>query len=275
MNSTRRRSFFFSTLLLAAGTVTAFADAPLPDPHDGMTAPNPDNVIPAAPKTRPLSIAVYQGGGSGDDGIINVTKRASLLPGAKVTLLSAADFGKKDLTPFDIVVFSGGSGSKQAAAIGEAGRENVRKYVHQGGSYLGICAGAYLATAGFPWSLGIVNAKTVSPKWNRGLAFLDLELTDDGRKVFGEVNDKFIVRYHNGPIIKPAGVPDLPDYTVDAYFRSEVAENGSPVGAQVNSPAVIQTTYGKGRVVTISPHPEGTKGLENFIPRALVWLGEK
>ncbi|MFM9148181.1 MAG: BPL-N domain-containing protein [Verrucomicrobiota bacterium] len=39
-------------------------------------------------------------------------------------------------------MFTGGSGSAEAEGLGVAGREEVRKFVREGGGYVGICAGA-------------------------------------------------------------------------------------------------------------------------------------
>lgn len=236
---------------------------------------NPPNVFAAPDHVRPLKIAIYEGGGSGAKGIAAVTKRAEQLPGAKVTAVKAAEMGTRDLSEFDVVVFSGGSGSAQSKAIGEAGRKNVREFVERGGGYLGICAGAYLACAGFEWGLGILNAKTVSPKWQRGGGMVRAELTDTGRDLFGPVKEKFTIRYNNGPIIQPLGRADLPPYQVAALFRTELAKNNTPVGVMVDSPAAVFAPFGKGRVLTISPHSEDTPGLENVVPRALAWLAEK
>jgi glutamine amidotransferase-like uncharacterized protein len=52
-----------------------------------------------------------------------------------------------------------------------------------------------------------------------------------------------------------------------AYFRTEVAENDSPKGVQIDSPAIISGEYGKGRVILCSPHPELTPSLNEFVPR--------
>ena len=142
-----------------------------------------------------------------------------------------------------------------------------------GGGYLGICAGAYLACAGFDWGLGILNARTVSNKWQRGRGMMRIQLTEPGRGLFGPVPEPFTIRYANGPIIKPLGRADLPPYEVAAVFRTEIAKNGSPVGVMIDSPAVVRAPFGKGRVLTISPHSEDTPGLENFVPLALAWLG--
>lgn len=234
---------------------------------------NPPGLFTAPDNIRPLKIAIYEGPGSGEKGIVNVTQRAQQLPGAKVTTLKPDEMGTRELAEFDIVVFSGGSGSSQAKAIGEAGRKNVRAFVEGGGGYLGICAGAYLACAGFDWGLGILNAKTVSSKWQRGRGMMQIELTADGRALFGNVSDKFTIRYANGPIIKPLGRPDLPAYQIAALFRTEIAQNGSPVGVMIDSPAAVFAPFGRGRVLTLSPHSEDTPGLEHFVPRALAWLG--
>jgi hypothetical protein len=264
-----RLSLMFALLgSLACGAIAA-------DLAPKIVPPNPPSLFAAPENVRPLKIAIYDGPGSGEKGIVNVTQRAQQLPGVKITALTPEEVGSRDLSGFDLIVFSGGSGSAQAKAIGEAGRKNVREFVERGGGYLGICAGAYLACAGFDWGLGILNAKTVSQKWQRGRGMMQVELTDGGRELFGRVDGNFTIRYANGPIIKPLGRADLPPYQVAAIFRTEIAENGTPKGAMIDSPAAVFATFGKGRVLTISPHSEDTPGLENVVPRALTWLAEK
>ena len=230
-------------------------------------------IIAAPERTKPLKIAIFEGKGASDGGIENTVGRMQSLPQANITRVKAKDWATIDLKPFDVIVFSGGSGSAQAEAIGEAGRNNVREFVRGGGGYVGICAGAYLACSNFKWSLGILNASTVSSKWQRGQGFLEFEVTDEGRKLLGEVKGLHKVRYHNGPIIMPGERTDVPAYTPVALFRSEIAEYGSPVGVMVNSPAQALGTFGKGRVFISSPHPENTPGLEHLIPRGVLWAG--
>lgn len=228
-------------------------------------------IIAPAAKTKPVKVAIFNGKGASIDGIERMEKSIQTIPQATSTRVPGAEWATIDLKPFDVVIFSGGSGSVEAEAIDEAGRKNVREFVRGGGGYVGVCAGAYLACANFKWSLGILNASTVSSKWQRGQGFMDLEVTDEGRKLLGDVKGTFKVRYHNGPIIKPAGHDDLPPYTPVVLFRSEIAEHGTPVGVMVNSPSQAIGTFGKGRVFISSPHPENTPGLENLIPRAILW----
>ena len=147
----------------------------------------------------------------------------------------------------------------------------MEKFVGRGGGYIGICAGAYLATSGYPWSLHLINAKTLSPKWKRGRAELKMELTPAGGEIFGGPTNLDVL-YHQGPVVGPAGVTNLPPYEPLAYFRTEVASNDTPKGIMINSPAIFAGTFQKGRVLCISPHPEQTAGLEYIVPQAVNWV---
>lgn len=233
-------------------------------------------IIAPPERTRPIKVGIYLGPGSPQHGVDNVIGVLKPFPVVTVKVLSELDVRNFRHSDFDVLVFPGGSGSGQSKGIGEAGLKNVRDFVRNGGGYVGICGGAYLACSNFSWSLGILNAGTVSSKWRRGHAMLDLEITKEGPALLGEVKETFKVRYHNGPILKSAERTDIPPFTAVTVFKTEIAENGTPIGVQVNSPAHVIAPYGKGRVFVSSPHPENTPGLENFIPRGVFWAaGDK
>lgn len=268
----------FIVIITLSGLVSAAAqEAPsktkfvVPPDVNGMKT-----IIAPPQKTRPLKVGIYSGPGapkSSVDAVIQVLK-----PFTEVTAvtLTGEEVGTLNLSAYDVLVFPGGTGGGQAKGIGDAGLNNVREYVRNGGGYVGICAGAYLACSNFSWGLGILNAGTVSSKWQRGQAILDLEMAGAEPAILGDVKGTFKVRYNNGPILKPWTRTDIPAYKTLAVFRTEVAEHGSPEGAQVNSPAQAIATFGKGRVFVSSPHPEGTPGLENLIPRGIFWAaGDK
>ncbi len=244
----------------------AISDGPLAKSTDSAEAHT------AAPGAK-LRIALYKGPGTGGAGPSNLLKKLDHAPETSITEVTPEDIRAGVLTNYNVVIFGGGSGSKEAEAIGEVGRSNVVEFVGNGGGYVGICAGAYLATSGYPWSLKLVNVKTISPKWQRGRGTLKMELTPEGNKVLGEKETHVEVLYHNGPVVEPASVASLPPYDTLAYFRTEVASNGTPAGVMINSPALIAAPYKKGRVVFCSPHPEQTKGLEELIPHAILWSG--
>lgn len=271
---TLTRPFVFAALVLSAATALSAATTTKSKSSTFVIPPDVNglkNIIPPLTTSKPVKAAIFQGNGAPDSGITNVGRWVLTIPGSTLTHIAADKWATVDLKPYNLVIFSGGSGSAQAKSIGEEGRKNVKEYVRNGGGYLGVCAGAYLACANFEWSLGIINAATVSPKWRRGQGFMDLELSDEGRKIIGDVSGTFKCRYHNGPIIKPAGKDDLPAYTPLCFFRTEICEYDAPKGVMINSPSHAMATFGKGRVFISSPHPENTPGLENFIPHAILW----
>jgi putative intracellular protease/amidase len=240
--------------------------------HLGMIDPSLDSDQLAARRAArdKAWVALYDAGGTGGDGPAALER---ILGGAGMNVLRIGpnEIVAGGLRGFDLVLFPGGSGSAQAAAIGATGRQQVRQFVEGGGGYIGICAGAYLATTGYDWSLKILNAKTISPKWRRGRATLKLGLTPEGRKILGDRPNPFDVKYHCGPVVTRADAAGLPEYEVLAFFRSEVADNGTPPGIMVNSPALAAARYGKGRVLFVSPHPEQTAGLEDLVKQAAIW----
>lgn len=200
--------------------------------------------------------------------------------------ISPADVQGGGLHPFDAVIFPGGSGSKQAAALGEQGRRAVREFVRAGGGYVGICAGAFLATARYEWSLALVNAKTLTGEREiagvgmkrmayRGAGKVKMELTDAGRAVFGDPEGAVEVAYSGGPILSPAGNADLPQYVTLALFRTEICKYEPQRGTMIDTPAIVAATFGRGRVVLFSPHPEMTRGLEPLVRRAILTVARE
>ena len=67
--------------------------------------------------------------------------------------VSADDILRGCLSDVDVLIHPGGSGGKQGRHLGEEGRQRIRQFVQEGGGFMGICAGAYLASADYGWSL--------------------------------------------------------------------------------------------------------------------------
>jgi len=230
---------------------------------------------PIAPRQidpKNIRVALFNDYGSFGKGIPRCTELLGKAPGVTVTLVKPTLIREGGLKDFDVVIFTGGSGGKQAGTLGLIGREQVRRFIEAGGGYLGICAGNYLACDGFSWGLHILDAKTKSSKWARGEGDLKIEFTQKGREILGMPEGILDIRYANGPVFNPAEDSAIGDFETLAYFRSEFAKNGAPVGAQVNSPAMVIGSYGKGRVLCSSPHPEQQPGMEPFVERAVRWI---
>ena len=197
-------------------------------------------------------------------------------PSIRLTRLKAADIRAGKLDGFDAVIFPGGSGSKQGNGLGPEGRAQVREFVRAGGGFAGFCAGSYLATCYYPWSLGILNARVVDSKhWARGTGDVRIDLSREGRAVLGRPQAHLTISYRQGPLLAPAGNKDLPEYRELARFATEVAKNGAPKGVMTGTTAIAAGEFGKGRVLCFSPHPELTPGLEDVLYEGLAWVAGK
>ncbi len=244
---------------------------------DQVLAPRAGPTSRPAGPGEPVRVAVYNGGGSvSATGPLRLAGIVTSRGGAVAELIGPDEIRSGALRQFDVVLFPGGSGSKQAAALGEAGREALRKFLRAGGGYVGICAGAYLATQRYSWSLRIVNVKAIDTKhWRRGTGVVKMELTGAGRAMLGGAAGEIDIRYANGPILAAAGANDLAPATVLAHFRSEIAEHGAPKGVMIGTPAAVAGTFGRGRVVVFSPHPDKTEPLHAMVRRAVEWAARR
>ncbi len=223
-------------------------------------------------------IAIYDAGGTGRTSARSLEKVLRSIDDVLIRRVGPPEIRSGVLSQFDLVVFPGGSGSKQAAALEDKGKAEVREFVQGGGGYLGVCAGSYLAAHNYSWSLKIIDANTVDTKkghWRRGEGMVKMELTDRGRAILGDFPKMVEVRYANGPIFAPAGADGLADFQPLAHFRTELAKNGARVGAMVDTPAILLGQMGKGRVLCISPHPESTKALHGIVRKAAAWLTDR
>lgn len=187
--------------------------------------------------------------------------------------ITSARIRDGELADFDVLIMPGGSGSQQAARLEEAGREQIRSFVRAGGGYVGICAGAYLATTYYDWSLGLINARVWDRcHWARGGADVELGMSPAGCRLL-DCEPSVRVRYNQGPLLVPDNQPDVPGYEVLATFETEVAEKGAPAGAMAGTHAIIRSMYGRGRVICFSPHPEVTGGPNTLVREGVRWAG--
>ena len=174
------------------------------------------------------------------------------------------------LDDIDVVVFPGGSGSAQADALEPDGRIRVCEFVAAGGGYVGICGGAFLASAHYGWSLALLPATVMTSQptpgadprvglWFRGApADVTIEITDAATRIAGHLRPTEIrkVQYHNGPIFTQRSTPPLEPFVTVARYRSEVWRVDEQRGTMVDTPAIVATTFGAGRVLAIGPHLE-------------------
>ena len=229
------------------------------------------NAVPPAS----IRVAVYEAKGVSDS-VLDVLNDLKADTAIEVERISTDQILKDELNSFDVVVFSGGSGGAQGKSLGADGRRKVRSFIEDGGGYVGICAGAYLASADYDWSLHILDAKVLDRNhWARGFGDVELKVSTIGQGNLSLPSDRTTVYYHQGPLLAPANNPELDDYKEWASFTTEVRKEGVPGGIMPGKTAIAAGRFGDGRVLAISPHPERTVGLDSVIPAAVHWAAAR
>lgn len=228
-------------------------------------------------KAKPIRVACLDVYGQAEEAIgpKNLIRCLAGSPDFKFRTVSPGDVRSNVLAQVDVLICPGGSGSKQSKDLEEKGRVAIQEFVKAGGGYIGICAGAYLASSHYSWSLGLMNAKVVdTAHWARGTGDIVMKMTPEGRSLLGTTNDLVTCYYGQGPLLAPGTNTSLAAYQVLATYHTEIAKKAPP-GVMIGTTAIATGTCGKGRVLLFSPHPEKTKGLEDYIKRASAWAAGK
>lgn len=197
-----------------------------------------------------------------------------------------------DLSSYRLAFVPGGpdAGESYYAGMGDKGFDELKKFIQNGGMYIGSCAGSYLPLStrkGTPeeraW-LGIVNAGDNSglDYWRTGTGFVRISMDDTQHPVtygvaLGNPSTVDMI-YWEGPSFDNAG----DDFDVIATFDSFIAGGMHPPSWDLSSnpkaeeamgwsncltperfekyllgrPAIAESRYGKGKLILFSPHPE-------------------
>ncbi len=189
--------------------------------------------------------------------------------------VTPGDIRNGALDSLDVIIIPGGDACRHMAALETDGADAVRNFIRNGGGYVGICAGAYLARTDASGAggqvLNLVPAVLVDGGryWDRGVGRVRISVTRDGRKCFPELksHSPLSIEYFNGPVMiyhQPSG---LPRYETLMTFASEM-KGAHPLSAPMRGkPFMIRSRYGDGTVVLTSGHPERTPGLQWMLYR--------
>jgi glutamine amidotransferase-like uncharacterized protein len=239
-----------------------------------------DNLINQSENHRHLKIALYTPNVAEESATKNIQHILDREPLYTWEFINARQIRDGKLQDFDLVIFPGGNSKEQSQDLGTKGKTAVRDFVQNGGGYLGICAGGFLATTNDVYGLGLINARAITgsrylsghgyiSQSVRGTGNIDLELTDFGQQFLGEVKELRSIYYSSGPIFYPAFREDLPDFISLATFRTEITLYEYQKGEMIGKPAIIAAPFGKGKVCLISPHFEMSEGYDDIIKKIL------
>ncbi len=221
---------------------------------------------------QPIRVAIYDHSADTAKGPKNLQSFLTTDQGFACQRLGPAEIRDGQLSGYQVLIVPGGSGSKQAEMLETDGCDAIRDFVAEGGGYVGICAGSYLASSQYSWSLNLINARVWDrAHWARGTGSVTIGLTVLGSELFDPASSTLSVYYGQGPLLVPGENPDLPPYEVLATYESEIARNGAPSGAMTGTHAIVRGQFGQGRVICFSPHPETSDGPNEFITAAVRW----
>lgn len=231
-------------------------------------------------KVKPIRVAVYADFGAADKCVLETIAALEIDPEIETGIVKGADIVAHALDNFDVIVFPGGSASKESASLGDMGRKIVRDFVRSGGGYVGICAGAYLGSdhPDYPWRLGVADAHVIDRQhYSRGKSLVNIELTKAGSKFLKEYGKKNIIQcyYANGPLLTPGDNPEIDDYEALGISKSDVHITGNaPEGIMPGTTFLLRSNFGKGRSILCAGHPESTPGARWFVPRMVRWVAK-
>ena len=268
-NELRSKEAIPTTVSKLTDAIAAFAKEHLP------TAKRSTPVDDKEHRAGQVRVGVYCDVGAGPRHK-DLLKALETFEDVSVRKLMADDIRNGALGDVDVLIHPGGSGGGQGRHLGENGREAIRSFIREGGGFIGICAGAYLASADYSWSLNVLDARVVDRNhWARGKGMVQIELTDAGRQALKSKEQQLPIFYAQGPLLAPRNHPDIADYETLATFKTEIAENGAPEGVMKGTTAIARGDFGRGRVFCFSPHPEMTEGLEPLVQIAIDYVKRK
>ncbi|MBC7081313.1 MAG: hypothetical protein H5T44_03620 [Thermoplasmatales archaeon] len=218
-------------------------------------------------------------------------------------IITRKDVINGKLSQYDVLVIPG-IARPYLDAIDARWRNEVRKFVENGGGYIGICGGANLASVGFdgmdinivlnPFLLKIANVYVNDEQyeewqylwrsnWRYGGVPLKIYINFSENPIFsGFYGEERSIRYWGGPGMYEANLKDekfgkivpLATYIEEPmevaplhYWRW--AGGWIPyknITTDIKGQyAVISTTYGKGKVVLFGPHPERETFFDGYV----------
>jgi len=166
-------------------------------------------MVEKAPFLRSARIGIYTGGGSSHSWLwfVDVFERLGLWD---LCFLDEAAINEDALRSIDVLAVSGGDTFALAESLGRSGAEALRRFVCDGGLYIGSCAGAYLVMPSSKAPLNNFNLVNVK------IANLAKSLPPSLKN-----HDKFFVQYGCSYVFHPVREEVRLRLESDALFQGE------------------------------------------------------
>lgn len=186
-----------------------------------------------------------------------------------------------------LLVMPGGRDSPYVRELAGQGNDNIRQFVAKGGSYLGLCAGAYYACSRVEFAVGDPAMEVVGPRelaffpgigWgpvfpgfdyksNRGSRAAGITLQAAGERIVQSIfptpitPDQFPLYYNGG--CKFVCFKDKPNtqFEVLATYTHEHGEGSAGTMEAEELSAIVCCRYGKGKAILSGVHFEASASL--------------
>lgn len=171
---------------------------------------------------------------------------------------------------FRMIYVNGGQARNHSMSLGATGRDRIRQYVATGGSYVGTCAGAFIASGGVNTSrvrkqyskyyMGLYSGMVRRTSLGKSKTDMQIEKKSPLLKYYDFGGDLHIanVRHNGGCYMDEREIGEVPAGT--EVLTRYIFENTKKV--RINEkPAIwaIKESKKHGRVVSCGSHPEGVK----------------
>jgi len=204
---------------------------------------------------QPVRVAVYSGAGAYFRSIKAATQMF-LWMGAEPRRITPQEIIEGKLKTFDILYMTGGWAVPYIRDLKNGGTAKIRKFVHQGGAYLGTCAGAFFAADYIIWEgkryeypLDLFPGYAKGPiveiaPWPR-FKLCRINLSQTSHPITKGEPDSLMSLYYGAPWF------DLPPgFKADVLAYYDIN----------NRPAMVAYEYGQGRVFLTGLHTEFEEG---------------
>lgn len=239
-----------------------------------------DGKVVGRPQGRPVRVAILRGPQTSTQSLDLLSTLLNQSHRFECQVLSADEI-RNGMLHQDVLVVPGGSATSYYDDLCEEGRAAIRQYVAAGGGFVGICAGAFLATCDEDRGLGLLNAKSLSGShpvagWGsvdvaaRSAGVVQVRFTQQGKARLRQSMDVTSVVYSGGPILLPHDAKSLPPFESLAVFETETCSYDFQRGTMIRTPAIVTARFGSGRVIVFSPHPEMTEDLDSLLTAAVL-----
>ncbi len=208
---------------------------------------------------EPVRVGVFTGSGACCVGMLRWIQFACRSPELAPTYVDGAAVRAGALDKLDVLVMPGGYDAREYDDLGREGVAKLKAFVQNGGAYVGTCAGCFLImqpTKAHPKRIGLIPFVNQEGPYRHG-TILSTTFLPAGEKLLGIAPGERRVRYHGGPCLVPGPAVSNANIEVIARYKGDINPGKTtPAKTMTGTGCAVAGTYGKGKVVAFSVHPE-------------------